>query len=618
MNFIYSLHIRAIILTLFLSSHLLLIGQEINISKNPPVFSNSSIQFNASASSGQYSIFTDTQTPGQTLINSFNFNNSQFSYLPFVPGVYFGSVGSDNAAAVYDPWNIAPFTPKPDDFTAFWQNVYNELPDPNPVITNLNQGSALTTATLQLDNLNGKKIYCTLTYPSTGSEFSAILRINAYNALTNIVTPGNSLMDIISQQQNALVVSLAGISEVPLGASLPESPFTNEAPFLDDRAAYYYKNSVAACLQIFRYLESRPDYSASKGIGIFGESQGGGLGLLAAAADVMNNNNRVRCLMISQPALCDHGAVLNNRAAGFPNYIISGRQNGLEDNAVAAAASYYDAVHAASEIDLPVYFEIGYRDLVTPAHGHFAAINALRGPVHVIHSTSAQHTHGHDGFWGDANRIFYGRHLNNTEYTGDATVFTVDAEPAFGNANPGEAYNLTGSIRNNAVLESPSTLTAQWFCVDCPTEPDFTNQNTYETSVTFSSPGIYRLGFGPVSSFDDGADRRLLQNPNNSNIFYTAADYTTVVVGNTTNTTDNSADVTKIYPNPATSSLQIETSSLLQTLSIYDLQGKEIMSFKEINHSLFSINTTSLPSGTYWLRGLTTTGTFVQKCLIAD
>jgi hypothetical protein len=92
-------------------------------------------------------------------------------------------------------------------------------------------------------------------------------------------------------------------------------------------------------------------------------------------------------------------------------------------------------------------------------------------------------------------------------------------------------------------------------------------------------------------------------------------DYTITVVV-VTGSNDFSEKVTaSLYPNPAKDKLNVICSSIIKNARITNLYGA-LISDTEINNSQFSLNTTSLGSGMYYLTLLTEQGTIVQKFII--
>jgi len=498
-------------------------AQNVSATKNPPVYNNNQVQYNVSSSSGSYDIYTATETEGQTLVNNSTYSNGQITYQTDEPGIYFAKSFGNFGVAAYKPFEIKTTSPEPSDFDAYWSGIINQLPsNPNAQLSNIQAQGNITIADLRLDNIEGRKVYCKIAYPTNGSNMGGILRIQAFS---NSNDAQSQLISSFAQQYNVIAIAISGISDVQFdvggSASSPQ----------ENRDDFYYKISIAACYQALRYITSRQGYSAEKGIALFGESQGAGLSLMVGGIDAVNDN-LVKCLLVTQPILCDNSAILFNKAAGFPNYIDKARDIGLNENAVAAAVPYYDATHAAKRIDDPVYLAIGYRDTTTHPAGNLAAFNELRVPVHLAHGVNIDHeSHDINGFWsGGLQRMFFERYINGNFVTqGGSTLYFVDAGPDI-NTTQNANVSLSGIIDLNNTQNQPNTQ-VQWSCIDCPDMPNFTNANSYTTNVTFPANGIYTLRFGPVNSTGDEADKLYIPS-GNQNLYHTAADYVVVTVGN--------------------------------------------------------------------------------------
>lgn len=88
----------------------------------------------------------------------------------------------------------------------------------------------------------------------------------------------------------------------------------------------------------------------------------------------------------------------------------------------------------------------------------------------------------------------------------------------------------------------------------------------------------------------------------------------TITVNNLSN---NIAEKPKInlYPNPVDNFLFIEGSNPINKLKIIDLLGKTKLEFDNINQKNFSINTTSLSKGVYFVLLISENGTMMQKII---
>jgi len=333
-----------------------------------------------------------------------------------------------------------------------------------------------------LDNINDKKVYCKIAYPTNGNNLGAVLHIQS---ASNTNTASTTVISLFAAKYNVIAISMSGISDVPYGQ--PGDATTSST----NPDTFGYRTSIAASYQALRYMASRSG------------------------------------LVITQPILCDNSAALFDKAEGYPYYVSKSGMN----PGVAAAAVYYDATYAAKRISDPVYFGIGYRDVITHAAGNFAAFNELRGPVHLAHGLNQTHQNHANYFSVWTNPIaemFFEKYLNGNDVDPvDGIVYFVDAG-ADKTVAQNETVSLTGTIdAKNA--STPSSV--EWSCMDCPDIPNFTNANAYTTTATFPTNGTYTLRFGPVYSTGNEANKWYIPSSNDPNLYHTAADYMVVTVG---------------------------------------------------------------------------------------
>ena len=70
-----------------------------------------------------------------------------------------------------------------------------------------------------------------------------------------------------------------------------------------------------------------------------------------------------------------------------------------------------------------------------------------------------------------------------------------------------------------------------------------------------------------------------------------------------------------IYPNPATNYINIQSESLIKTISILDFTGKEVANEKAHN-KLYQLNTSKLKSGIYLLMIETEAAIYTERMII--
>jgi hypothetical protein len=70
----------------------------------------------------------------------------------------------------------------------------------------------------------------------------------------------------------------------------------------------------------------------------------------------------------------------------------------------------------------------------------------------------------------------------------------------------------------------------------------------------------------------------------------------------------------EIYPNPASTDITIKVSEPSE-VTVVDMQGRTVVPTTPVNSTLL-IPHSSLPTGTYFVRILTSTGTTIRKLII--
>ena len=414
------------------------------------------------------------------------------------------------AAAVFDRDNIPLYTEEPADFDQFWNNQKNlaaAVPlDPQLTFHSQNDEINTTTYRINLANIDNRRIYGYLSVPNGATNLPAIINLPPYSPAANTVQP----QDFIANRARAIAVGISVHNAEPDA----QDPAAYQPDGIDNPATYYYRYAVLGTLRMIDYLHTRADFDGENII-LTGESQGGGLAVLAAGLD-----ERVDALTISNPALCRHAAYDYERASGFPGYLRTSEviyNNQTHYNQTLAASPYYDAAFFAKRFNGRVLSIVSYADEVTPAAGTFTAINNFRGKTVTAHATRLGHAH--------PNQYWDGRYdlwRNAVPTTSNPPYYTTTGyEVEVGedrNAETDIDLSLSGQIFQNGMPNQ--NLPVRWQAVNDAGNVIFQNQNARNTMVRFSAPGIYYLRL-------ETTDESTLAS---ENIFHTAADFIKVTV----------------------------------------------------------------------------------------
>lgn len=448
-------------------------------------------------------------------------------------------------AAIVGANEIGFYGSEPGDFDSFWNGVKNELNGVpmNPVVSPLSSTSYSNTYTVQLGNIDGRKVYGRLHVPKGAGPFPAVVEMPAYGS-----GPISGRYEL-AERTNCIVLAIS-IHNAPVTSSDPNA-YSPDDP--SNRDLNYHKHSITAGIRAIDYLVTRNDFNGSE-IAIVGESQGGGLGLLLAGID-----NRVDVLAIASTSMSNHAGLIEGHPSGFPGYLNIPMVTG--DNAtinnLLQAMPYYDAVLAAKRFHGPTLLLTSYDDKLTDSETQFAGFNQLDGPKVMIHNLSG----GHDdrprftaNIFGILRRYFPAAQTPPFPWASSYKGYGVQAGPdKTGNAN--QPVSLVASIEKD--LQSNPSISTHWRKVSGPGNVSFSNQNSYSTTANFSQQGTYVLEFV-------GKD---LEHLNNEGLFFTTADRVVVTIGNGTNPNQIdlalslSADATEVPNNtPVTFNLTLTNS----------------------------------------------------------
>lgn len=153
---------------------------------------------------------------------------------------------------------------------------------------------------------------------------------------------------------------------------------------------YYYKNVYMDCVRAIDFVCEREDIDTSR-IGIYGESQGGGLTLAVAGLD-----SRPRFAMPVYPFLCHFRRAMEMYQADPYNelydYFRMFDPEMKTEKQVFDTLSYFDCMNLATRIKCPVMMALTLRDIICPPSTQFAAYNRLEG----IKECKIYPHHGHE------------------------------------------------------------------------------------------------------------------------------------------------------------------------------------------------------------------------------
>lgn len=538
-----------------------------------------------------YKIFYDRFVPALTTgtLEIISGQTLTIPYLSSEPGILYCEVSLNGnkafSAAAVDPFKIAPIGAPPADLNQFWDNQKNLLSQvPFDLQVSLfEEHDNSITYRVNLRNIDGRGVYGLLSVPNTPGPHPAIITLPPFGNSPGIVVPEF----ILAERVGALSFSLS-IHNVPVDQT---DPVGYDLDQTDDPNDIYYRYAILGAIRAIDYLETRGDYSGV--VAVNGVSQGAGLSMLLAGID-----DRISLMAQSNAALCQHLGILENKASGFPYYVMQSRaeQNDpVHESQTIGASKYYDAIHLNKNIDFPTYHIISYQDTITPSATVFAAYNQIIAPKVLLHATLLGHQHPDE--YSSLRRHFYRRYFPAP--LDPSWPFMEDFTGYFVNAGPDVNTNLSNSVSLNAVVmldtDFRNDFPAKWDQISGPGNVLFDNPNSYQTATTFSSPGEYLLRFTAFDSYAEEPNR-----------FYSVQDYVRVFVDGPL-ATENIGKMEmiglRLTPNPTSGRVSVNLEiPFTGFLNIYNATGQLV---KEVDEQRWTsgteINGEDLPAGVYWL-----------------
>lgn len=442
---------------------------------------------------------------GETYNIPFTFEEPSFLFCYVNQGDF-----ADRCGIAFSPFDIIPVEQEPADFDAFWnaqKEEMREIPS-NPVLTKHSENNFNTTYDLVMDHIDGRKVYAYISVPKGEGPFPGFLVMPSFGGGANHVTPG----DNESAQINAIVIKMSIHNADPAEGD-PDRYMPND---ISTREGNYYRYAFMAGVRAIDYMFTRDDFD-KQNLGIMGVSQGGGLSIIMAGLD-----QRIKLLVHSVPALCQHNGLTYDRESGHPYFLFSSRTTAAtpeHEQGTADAVRYYDAINFAKRFKGPSTLFMSYEDHVCPPGTVMAANNQLTGgPKIIMHSRETVHdAPDYPIKRYDSIRNFMSVTRNsNGSVSQDLGYNVVTNTSRFvGAANTPFQLSTTVSLEQQ-VLD----LASSWEKVSGPGKAVFTSPTSSSTAVSFDQPGTYTLKYTALD------DRQLEFRPN----WVTVHDYITLFV----------------------------------------------------------------------------------------
>ena len=303
--------------------------------------------------------------------------------------------------AGFDPEQIEPSLPPPDDFDAFWANqlaLLSKVPM-NVKLVSVDSGNPEVEAfDVTIDCLGGMPVRGYFARPKKAKSGSlpALLSLHgagvrnaSFNSVVGWAADGILAMDInahgIENGQPADFYKALAKGDL--------KSYSHRGK--NSREESYFRGMYLRLYRAMEFLMAQPEWDG-KTLGARGSSQGGGQALAAAGL-----NPKVNVFLASVPALCEHTATVN----GWPRFWRPERGE-VPDPDVRQASRYIDAMNFAARTQARALLAVGFIDNTCRPTSVYAAYNNLQGPKEMMvfplmgHETRTEIFSGFmDRFW---------------------------------------------------------------------------------------------------------------------------------------------------------------------------------------------------------------------------
>ena len=293
----------------------------------------------------------------------------------------------------FEPEKITPGVPAPADFADFWKKALSGFEQQAAPVSmrkmdSFSKAGRFTAYRLSLPAPDGN-LYGFLCVPDKAGPHAALVTV-AY-AGPGFLKPELSDRFVIL----ALNIHPYPPEKAPAAYAGQNRGKTRNARFsaqymylgMPDARSYYFFNGIVGTAHAVNWLAEQSFVNPER-IGFYGQSQGGGFGLMLAAL-----TNRFKAVSVFMPAFCDQNAAEAHRLSGWP-CLDSCLPEAGDPAEIKAMARYYDAAYFAAEIRCPVRIAVGFQDFVCPPDSVYAAYNRIPGEKSILNLPRHGHAPG--------------------------------------------------------------------------------------------------------------------------------------------------------------------------------------------------------------------------------
>jgi cephalosporin-C deacetylase len=319
--------------------------------------------------------------------------------------------GSTNLTATggagFDPLQIKPSLPVPDDFDAFWAAQKKQLaavPVNARLISVTSTVANVDAFDLQADSI-GAPVSGYFCKPKDAQLKSLPIILTVHGAGVRSSSLGGAA-GWASKGFLALDINAHGL---PNGK--PDEFYSDLAKGelkdyrirgKESRDTIYFRGMFLRLVRALDFLTAQPEWDG-RTVVVHGSSQGGAQSIVAAGLD-----SRVTFFAAGVPAMCDHTGVAAGRINGWPQFLPKAGTAKPQPNEL-EAVRYYDAMNFATRAKAAGIFTVGFIDTTCPPTSVYAAFNALPGKKEIFNDPPS--THAVSAKAGDAMRKAILKHV---------------------------------------------------------------------------------------------------------------------------------------------------------------------------------------------------------------
>lgn len=299
-----------------------------------------------------------------------------------------GPVVSGVGGAAFDPLDIKPSLPVPDDFDAFWSEQKRLLAavPMNPRLTAVDSPLAdVECFDAQIDCLGGKPVSGYYVRPKGAAPKSlpAELFVHGAGVRSSSLNPGEARRGRLAMDINAHGIpngKPTAFYEALAAGELKNYRYDGR----ESRDTCYFRGMFLRLMRAMDFLCAQPEWDG-KTLIVRGGSQGGGQALAAAGLDP-----RVSAFYAGVPAICDHSGNVVNRVAGWPKLVPLGADK-KPDPAILQVARYFDGMNFATRTKADAILTVGFIDNVCPPTTGYATYNNITSRKQIVTGPLASH-----------------------------------------------------------------------------------------------------------------------------------------------------------------------------------------------------------------------------------